>query len=76
MGNRNTVHVTPNGGNGWRVASGGSKRAAGIFDTKAEAMKRGIEIAKNKGAEFYSHGRNGQIQNRNSYGNDPFPPRG
>jgi hypothetical protein len=24
---------------------------------------------------LFIHGKNGQIQNRNSYGNDPFPPR-
>lgn len=76
MGTRSTVHVVPNGGKGWKVVGGGSKRASGLFDTKAQASKRGIEIAKNKGAEYYSHGKDGRIQNRNSYGNDPYPPRG
>lgn len=76
MGSRNTVHITPNGDNGWSVKSGGSSRAAGVYDTKAEATERGIQLAKNKGAELFGHGKNGRIQYRNSYGNDPFPPRG
>ncbi|MBY0544383.1 MAG: DUF2188 domain-containing protein, partial [Gammaproteobacteria bacterium] len=26
--------------------------------------------------EHFIHGKDGKIQERNSYGNDPFPPRG
>lgn len=55
----NTVHITPNGDNGWSVKSGGSSRAAGVYDTKAEATERGIQLAKNKGAELFGHGKDG-----------------
>ena len=45
-------------------------------ETKAEAIAIGREIARNQRSEMVIHGRNGQIQDKNSYGNDPFPPKG
>jgi hypothetical protein len=29
----------------------------------------------NQGSELLIHGQNGQIRERNSYGNDPHPPK-
>ena len=34
------------------------------------------EIAQNQESEMLVHGKNGQIRERNSYGNDPYPPKG
>ena len=45
-------------------------------DTQAEAIQRAREIARNQESELFIHGRNGKIRERDSYGNDPFPPRG
>jgi len=59
----------------WAVRKSGSVRATKIFKTKDEAEKYGVEISKNEKTELYIHGKNGKIQNRNSYGNDPFPPK-
>lgn len=58
----------------WAVRSEGSKRVTKEFDTKAEAFKYGREVAQNQQSELVIHGQNGQIQNKNSYGNDPCPP--
>ena len=69
------VWVSPSDGD-WKVHSAGSERAAGIYDTKAEAVERAKEIAENKHAELLVQNRDGEIGWRNSYGNDPFPPRG
>jgi len=44
-------------------------------DTKADALKIGKEIAKNRQSELNILGKDGKIQNKNSYGNDPFPPK-
>ena len=44
--------------------------------TKAEAVNLAREISKNQNSELFIHGKNGQIQSRDSYGNDPFPPKG
>lgn len=52
----------------------GSDRYAAINDKQSTAIERGKQIAKNNESELLIHGRNGQIRERNSYGNDPFPP--
>jgi hypothetical protein len=69
------VWVSPNE-EGWKVKSAGADRAAGIFTTKTEAVEKAREIAINKQAELMVQDRHGQIDWRNSYGNDTFPPRG
>lgn len=71
----NQVWVSPSEGE-WKVHSAGSNRAAGTFDTKAQAVERAREIALNKDAELLVQNRDGKIGWRNSYGDDPFPPRG
>lgn len=68
-------HVVPHD-NGWAVRSAGSQRASSIHNTQGEAISAGREIARNQRSELYIHGRNGRIRERDSYGNDPFPPRG
>ena len=68
-------HVVPRDG-GWAVQPAGGRRATALFDTQAEAIARGREIAITQGSELFVHRPNAQIRNRNSYGNDPFPPRG
>lgn len=62
--------------NGWAVKGAGNKRATKILDTQIEAIDIAKEIAKNQDSELFIHGRNGQIRERNSYGNDPYPPQG
>ena len=44
--------------------------------TQAKAIQRAREIARNQESELFIHGKNGRIRERDSYGNDPFPPRG
>lgn len=61
--------------NGWAVKGAGASRATSVHDTQAEAIDRGREIAQNQNSELLIHGRNGRIRARDSYGNDPFPPR-
>ena len=34
------------------------------------------DIARNQQSELLIHGRNGQIRERDSFGNDPYPPKG
>ena len=54
----------------------GNSRLTSTFDTQAEAIERAREISRNQQSELFIHGRNGRIRERDSYGNDPFPPRG
>lgn len=67
-------YVVPTQG-GWGVKGEGNSKLTAKTYTKAEAMKIGKEIAKNQQSELTILGKDGKIQNKNSYGNDPFPPR-
>lgn len=66
----NKVFVSPFG-NDWKVKTVGMERAAGVFDTKAEAVTRAIGLSKNQNAELFVQNRDGKIGWKNSYGNDP-----
>ncbi len=62
--------------NGWAVKTSGSKKATKVTSKQSDAIKIATKIAKNNNSEMLIHGRDGQIRERNSYGNDPFPPKG
>ena len=68
-------HVVPHE-NGWAVKGAGNQRASSVHSTQREAIQSARNTAINQKSEMLIHGRNGQIRERNSYGNDPFPPRG
>ena len=67
-------HVVPSA-SGWAVKKSGSERVSKTFETKDKAVKYGRELSRNEKTELYVHKRNGMIQNKNSYGNDPNPPQ-
>lgn len=67
-------HVVPLG-NGWAVKKEGSKRFTVITETKKDAVTVARQIAKNNKAELIVHGKDGKIQDKDSYGNDPIPPK-
>ncbi len=60
---------------GWVVVKSGARRASRSFATKEKAVSYGRELSKIEKTELFIHRRNGMIQDRNSYGNDPNPPR-
>jgi hypothetical protein len=68
-------HIVPHP-EGWAVKPEGGNKASGVFETQREAIAKGKEIAKNQQSELFIHNREGQIRERNSYGNDPHPPKG
>ena len=74
MSKRNQ-HVVPHK-DGWAVKPAGGQRASSVHGTQGEAIAKGKEIAQNQAAELIVHGRDGRIREKNSYGNDPFPPKG
>ena len=69
-------HVTHHPNGGWQVKGAGNERATVRTTTQTEAIAVARNIAINQGAEVVIHRPNGQIREKNSYGNDPFPPRG
>ena len=68
-------HVVPHS-NGWAVKGAGADRATSVHDTQKEAIDRARGVSRNQGTELLVHGRNGQIRERDSHGNDPHPPKG
>ena len=68
-------HVVPHNGE-WAVRGAGNTRTTSIHDTQAAAIDAARDIARNQSSELLIHGRDGQIRERDSFGNDPFPPRG
>lgn len=68
-------HVVPHN-DGWAVRGENNSKITSQHSTQAEATEKAKEIAKNQKSEVLIHAKNGQIRERNSYGNDPFPPKG
>ena len=57
------------------MVKGGATHATKRFVTQREAILYGRKISKAQGTEFYVHGRDGMVRSRDSYGNDPNPPK-
>jgi hypothetical protein len=68
-------HVVPRGGV-WAVRGAGNTRDTSHHPTQADAIDAAREIAQNQQSEMLIHRPNGQIRDRNSYGSDPYPPKG
>jgi len=73
MGKKNQ-HVVPHDGQ-WDVRGAGNDRATSRHDTQREAIDAARDIAINQQSEVVIHGRDGKIRDKDSYGNDPCPPR-
>lgn len=69
-------HVVPNPNGGWDVKRGGAARASIHTDTKQEAIDKGRELSRSQGTEFFIHGMDGKIQQKDSHGNDPRNVKG
>lgn len=62
----------PNDG-GWDNKQGG--KTTSEHDRKTPAVAEGKDKAKDDETEHVIHGKDGKIQESNSYGNDPNPPK-
>ncbi|HRP30824.1 MAG TPA: DUF2188 domain-containing protein [Agriterribacter sp.] len=68
-------HVTPHHDGGWQVKGAGNEKATVITDTQKEAIEIAREIAINQKSEVVIHRPDGRIRDKDSYGNDPNPPK-
>lgn len=66
--------VSPRGDK-WGVHGEGNQKDTKLFDTQREAQAYAREIAINQKSEVIVQGRDGKIRSKDSYGNDPCPPR-
>lgn len=76
MSKAKSHHVVSNPNGGWDVKKGGAERASGHFGNKSDAVDAGRQISRNQQTEFVIHGKDGKIQQKDSHGNDPHPPKG
>jgi len=74
MKNGKNQHVLPKKDK-WAVRGEGNTRDTAVCDTKAEAMEKAKAIAKNQKSELIIHTKDGRISDKNSFGNDPHPPK-
>jgi len=59
----------------WAVRGEGNDRPTSIHNTQGEAIKAAREIATNQRSDLIVHRTDGRIRERDSYSNDPLPPR-
>jgi len=72
---KKNVHVVPHD-NGWAVKSAGASKAKSVHQTQQQAIDAGRSTARGRESELFIHRPDGRIRERNTYGNDPFPPKG
>ncbi len=70
-----SIHAVPHK-NGWACKKEGSNNYIEFFDTKIPCVDYARDLAQKEKSELFIHGKDGKIQSRDSYGNDPFPPKG
>ena len=62
------VHVSRTANNRWKVTQGGEKIST--HGTQANAVERGKSEAKRDSVDLVTHGRDGRIRSKDSYGNE------
>ena len=67
-------HVVPHEGN-WAVRGEGNSKVTSQHPTQGKAEAAAREIARNQQSEVVIHRPDGTIRDKDSYGNDPCPPR-
>jgi len=68
------VHVVKSG-NRWAVKEEGKKQPVSRHKNQELARQSAVPLAKEKKSEVVIHGRDGKIRDKDSYGNDPNPPK-
>jgi Uncharacterized protein conserved in bacteria (DUF2188) len=73
--NSKNVHVVPVGSGRFAVKQPGNPVPLTPPGTQKQAIDAAKPLATLLGGDVVIHGRDGLIRDRDSYGNDPFPPR-
>lgn len=77
MAQHKTYHVTPGTDGDWKVKEEKASKASSKHETKAEAVERAKDLAKNQVlGQVIIHKQDGTIQTEHTYGKDPYPPKG
>lgn len=74
MSRSKDVHVSRvPGGSRWKVSQAGE--ILSTHNTQGNAINRGRAEARRDQVDLVTHGRDGRIRSKDSYGHDPVPPR-
>lgn len=74
---KKNVHVAKSkDGQKWSIKTENSRKAYKNVNTQKEAIEIGKSVASNNKSELIIHGKDGKIREKNSYGNDKYPPKG
>ena len=76
MPQKRSVAVEPRPYGRWAVRTDGSERATSLHESKADAIARAREVAKQRRTELVIKNKDGTIAERNRYGRDSLPPPG
>lgn len=72
MAKKSDIHVSKHGSN-WKLTQNSERLST--HQTQANANVRAIQHAKRDGVDVVIHGRDGKIRSKDSYGDDPNPPK-
>jgi hypothetical protein len=72
----NETHVVPNPDGGWDIKKSGGQKSLKHFEKKQDAVDHAREISRNQNSELVIHNKDGEISQKDSHGNDPYPPKG
>lgn len=71
---KKNIHITPKGKQ-WQVKRAGSNKPISTHRTQSAADKAGRPIARKDKVELITHNTKGRIRDKDSFGNDPNPPK-
>lgn len=75
MSSSNQIRVSPSD-SWWKVHKSWSQRDIAHTNTKLEATRKAVDIARNQSLELKIQNRDWKISWWSSFWKDPFPPRG
>lgn len=61
---------------GWSVKKEGSSKASSVHQTQSAAWTEAKRLARGSSGEAVLQSRDGSIRTKNTYGRDPYPPKG
>ncbi|KKR21664.1 MAG: hypothetical protein UT48_C0005G0037 [Parcubacteria group bacterium GW2011_GWE2_39_37] len=70
------IHVTHRKSGDWAVIGEGDQRASSLSNTQKEAIELARQLAINNKSELVIHRVDNKIRDKDSFGNDSFPPKG
>ena len=72
---KKNIHIVPDGHGHWNVKREGVSQPISSHRTQAAADNAARPIARRDEVELVTHGRDGKIRDKDSFGNDPMPPK-